>query len=66
MIFDKGAYLTLRPIFHMALNFFLFDCEITLESVPVTSQYLAMRVKFLVYIPIALHVYLSWFYRFTS
>jgi len=47
-IFNEGeAYLTFTSIFHKALTLLLFDCEITLESVPGTNQYLAIRVKFL-------------------
>ena len=38
-IFNEGAYLIFKPIFHMAFNLFQFDCEITLESVPGTNQY---------------------------
>jgi len=38
-IFNEEAYLTFKSIFHKALNFFKFDCEITLESVPGTNQY---------------------------
>ena len=38
-IFNEGAYLTFKSIFHKALNLFQFDCEITLESVPGTNQY---------------------------
>jgi len=34
-------------IFHKALNLFKFACKITLESIPGTNQYLAIRVKFL-------------------
>ena len=47
MIFNEGAYLTFKSIFPKALNVFKFDCEITLDSVPGTNQYLAIRVKFL-------------------
>jgi len=36
--FDEGAYLY-KSIFHLALNVFMFDCEITLELVPGTNQY---------------------------
>jgi len=32
-------------IYHKALDLFKFDYEITLESVPVTNKYRAMRVK---------------------
>ena len=39
-IFNEGT-------FHKALNLFKFDCEITLETVPETNQYIAIRVKFL-------------------
>jgi len=46
-LFNEGAYLTFKSIFHKALNLFEFNCEITLESVPVTNQYKATRVKFL-------------------
>jgi len=35
MVFNEGDYLTSKLIFHKALNLFYFDCEITLESVPV-------------------------------
>ena len=45
VIFNEGAYLTARLIFHKAFNSFDFECEITLEAVPGTNQYLAMRVK---------------------
>ena len=38
-IFNEGDYLTFKSIFHKALNWFEFDCEITLESVPGTNQY---------------------------
>ena len=38
-IFNEGAYLTFKSIFHKALNLFSFDCEITLESVPGINQY---------------------------
>ena len=38
-IFNEGAYLTIKSIFHKALNSFQFDCEIMLESVPGTNQY---------------------------
>ena len=38
-IFNAGACLTFKSIFHKALNLFQFDCEITLESVPGTNQY---------------------------
>ena len=30
-IFNQGAYLSFKSIFHKALNLFYFDCEITLE-----------------------------------
>ena len=33
-IFNEGAYLAFKSIFHKALNIFKFDCEFTLESVP--------------------------------
>ena len=33
-IFNEGAYLTFKSIFHKALNLFQFDCELMLESVP--------------------------------
>ena len=46
-IFNEEAYLTFKPIFHKVLNISYFECEITLESVPGTNQYLAIRVKFL-------------------
>jgi len=38
-IFNEGAYLTFKSIFHKALNLFKFDCEITLEFVSGTNQY---------------------------
>ena len=38
-IFNEGAYLTFKSIFHKALNLSYTDCEITLESVPGTNQY---------------------------
>jgi len=38
-IFNEGAYLKFKSIFHKALNLFKFDCKITLESVPGTNQY---------------------------
>ena len=38
-IFNEGAYLTFKSIFHKAINLFKFDCEFTLESVPGTNQY---------------------------
>ena len=38
-IFNEGAYLISKSIFHKPLNLFEFDCEITLESVPGTNQY---------------------------
>ena len=38
MIFNEGAYLTFKSIFHNALNLFVFDCEITLVSVPGTTS----------------------------
>ena len=41
--------MTFKTIFHKALNLFRFDCEITLESVPGTNQYLAIWIKFLAY-----------------
>ena len=31
-IFNEGAYMTFKSIFHKALNLFYFDCDITLES----------------------------------
>ena len=39
-----GANLTFKSIFHKALNLF-YLCEITLESVPGTNQYYAIRVQ---------------------
>jgi len=30
-IFNQGAYLSFKSIFHKALNLFYFDCEITFE-----------------------------------
>ena len=44
-ITSKGAYLTYNPFLQEALNLFYF--EIRLKSVPGTSQYKAMMVKFL-------------------
>jgi len=38
-IFNEGAYLTFKSIYHKALNLFEFDCDITLESVSGTNQY---------------------------
>ena len=38
-IFNDGAYLTFKSIFHKALSLFYFDYEITLESVPGTNLY---------------------------
>jgi len=38
-MFNEGAYLTFKTIFHKALNLFKFDCDITLEFVPGTNQY---------------------------
>ena len=38
-IFNKGAYLTFKSIFHKVLNLFKFDCEFTVKSVPGTNQY---------------------------
>ena len=38
-IFNEGAYLTFKSNFHMALNLYNFDCEITVESVPETNPY---------------------------
>ena len=38
-IFNEGAYLPFKSIFHKALNSFKFDCEITLESVSGTNQF---------------------------
>jgi len=35
----RGAYLTFKSIFHKALKLILFNCEITLDSVPGTNQY---------------------------
>ena len=43
----EEAYLTNTSIFHTTLKLFKFDCEITLETVPWTNQYKAMRLKFL-------------------
>jgi len=34
-------------IFHKALKLSYLDCEITLEAVPGTNQYLPIRVMFL-------------------
>ena len=45
LIFNQGAYLTFKS--SKGLNLFQFDSEITLESVPGTNQYEAIRVKFL-------------------
>ena len=44
-IFNEGTYLTFKSIFHKAHNLFYFDCEITIESVPGTNQYQAIRIK---------------------
>jgi len=38
-ILKVGAYLTLKLFFHKALNSVQLDCEITLESVPLTKRY---------------------------
>ena len=38
MILNEGAYLIFKSIFHTVLNLFVFDCEITLVSVPGTNQ----------------------------
>jgi len=38
-IFNEGAYLTFKSLFHKALNLFELDCDIMLESVPGTNQY---------------------------
>ena len=38
-IFNEGAYLTFKSIFHKALNLFQFDCDIMLEYVPGNNQY---------------------------
>jgi len=38
-MFNEGAYLTLKSIFHKARNLFEFDCDITLESVPGTNRF---------------------------
>jgi len=38
-IFNEGAYLTYKSIFHKADYGLTFDCDITLESVPGTNQY---------------------------
>jgi len=38
-LFNEGAYLTFKSIFHKAFNLFKFDYEFTLESVPGTNQY---------------------------
>ena len=38
-IFNEGAYLTCKSIFHKALNLFKLFCDIALESVPWTNQY---------------------------
>ena len=37
--------MTFKSIFHKAHNLFYFDCEITIESVPGTNQYQAIRIK---------------------
>ena len=42
-----GTYLTFKSIFHKAPTSLKFDWEITLESVPETTQYLPMRITFL-------------------
>ena len=44
MMFNEGDYLTVMPFFHKAQ--LILDCKLTLESVPETNQYLAMRVTF--------------------
>jgi len=36
---NEGANFTFKLIFHNALNLVQFDCEITLEFVPITNQY---------------------------
>ena len=36
-IFNEGAYLTLKSIFHKALKYFSSKCDITLKSVPALS-----------------------------
>jgi len=38
-IFNEGAYLTFKSIFHKAFNLLKFDCEFKLKSVPGTNQY---------------------------
>ena len=39
IIFNDGAYLTFKSIFHKALDLIQFGFEITLKSVPGTNQY---------------------------
>ena len=43
-MFNEGDYLTVMSFFHKAQ--LILDCKLTLESVPETNQYLAMRVTF--------------------
>ena len=43
-ICNEGTYLTFKSIFHKALTSFLFDCEITLESIPEVNQYKAISI----------------------
>ena len=38
-IFNEGAYLIFKSIFHKVLNLVQFDCEITIESVAGSNQY---------------------------
>ena len=45
LIFYEGSNLKLKSILCKALNLYYFDCEITLESVPGTNQYLALTVS---------------------
>ena len=44
-IFNEGAYLTYKSIFHKALNLFKFDCEIMLKSVPRNQPVLSNKGK---------------------
>ena len=39
-IFNEGAYLAFKSIYKKAYNWFQFDCEIRLESVHGTNQYI--------------------------
>ena len=46
-IFNDWAHFTFKWVFLQAVSLFKFDCEITIESVPVINQYYAMQVQFL-------------------